>query len=126
RRTLQGPPLQRLLAYWREQLAEAPPLELPTDHPRPAIQSWQGASQQLTLSPALSRALTRLSQQQGVTLFMTLLAAWQVLLARSPAREQLLSALPGLFRPAEHARARTPFGRGDPADTAPAAADRQV
>jgi natural product biosynthesis luciferase-like monooxygenase protein/amino acid adenylation domain-containing protein len=79
---LQGEVLQTQLAYWNKQLAKVSPLALPTDHPRPAVQTYQGAVQQFQLSAELSEALLTLSQQENVTLFMTLLAAFQVLLAR--------------------------------------------
>ncbi len=69
--------------YWKRQLGgDLPVLDLPTDYPRPAVQSFRGATQSLTLSPKLSEALKTLSQQSGVTLYMTLLAAFQTLLYR--------------------------------------------
>ncbi|MDP9122192.1 MAG: condensation domain-containing protein, partial [Acidobacteriota bacterium] len=71
------------LAYWRQHLSGAPAvLELPTDRPRPAVQSFRGAVRPLSLPPALSDALLALSRREGATLFMTLLAAWSVLLSR--------------------------------------------
>ena len=82
RQWLQGAVLQAELAYWQQRLTGALPLELPTDHPRPAIKSYQGAFQAVALPPVLQKELVALSQQEGVTLFMLLLAAFQVLLAR--------------------------------------------
>ncbi|WP_407882798.1 condensation domain-containing protein, partial [Scytonema sp. NUACC26] len=80
---LQQEVLTKQLVYWKEQLAGAPALlELPTDRPRPAIQTYNGAIEKLSLSKELSEALAALSQKQGVTLFMTLLAAFQTLLYR--------------------------------------------
>ncbi|GHO70206.1 hypothetical protein KSC_090980 [Ktedonobacter sp. SOSP1-52] len=79
---LQGSMFQQQLDYWKRQLADTPALQLPTDHPRPPMQTFRGARRPLWLSSALSRRLQTLSQQEGVTLFMTLLAALQVLLAR--------------------------------------------
>jgi amino acid adenylation domain-containing protein len=80
---LQGEALERQVSYWRKQLAGAPPLlELPTDRPRPAVQSFRGATRWFRLPAALSRELGALSQREGVTLFMTLLAGWQALLSR--------------------------------------------
>jgi len=80
---LAGELLERQLSYWREQLKGSPPiLELPTDRPRPAVQSVRGASYEFTLSAPLSAGLRQLSRQQDVTLFMTLLSAFQVLLSR--------------------------------------------
>jgi alpha-ketoglutarate-dependent taurine dioxygenase len=80
---LQGEVLDRQLGYWREQLAGAPAvLELPTDRPRPAVQSFKGASMRFTLSAELTSGLKELSRREGATLFMTLLAAFQTLLYR--------------------------------------------
>jgi amino acid adenylation domain-containing protein len=79
---LQGDVLATQLAYWRTQLAELTPLPLPTDHPRPAVETFRGAHIPVALGPDLTEALKALSRQAGVTLFMTLLAAFQVLLAR--------------------------------------------
>ncbi|HEV7377329.1 MAG TPA: condensation domain-containing protein, partial [Pyrinomonadaceae bacterium] len=80
---LQGEALETQLSYWKKQLAGAPAaLELPTDRPRPAVQTQRGAQESLFLSVDLTKALNELSRREGVTLFMTLLAAWQVLLSR--------------------------------------------
>ena len=67
---------------WRRRLAGVPPLELPTDRPRPPIRSARGALHPLMLSPDLSEAVRALSRREGVTPFMTLLAAFQLLLGR--------------------------------------------
>jgi amino acid adenylation domain-containing protein len=73
----------RLLAYWKEQLSEAPGiLELPTDRVRPAVPSYRGAVHCFGLSTALSEAVKDLARQEGATLFMVLLAAFQVVLSR--------------------------------------------
>jgi amino acid adenylation domain-containing protein len=70
-------------AFWERQLAAAPEvLELPTDFPRPTVQTWRGARQPLTLPLSLTETLKALSRREGVTLFMTLLAAFQTLLHR--------------------------------------------
>ncbi|MCA9937731.1 MAG: hypothetical protein KC418_03745, partial [Anaerolineales bacterium] len=83
RRWLQGDVLARQLAYWKDRLGGEPrALALPTDRPRPPIQTYNGASYEFTLSPDLTAALNRLSQQQGATLFMTLLAAFKTWLHR--------------------------------------------
>ncbi|MGB3292549.1 MAG: condensation domain-containing protein [Phormidesmis sp.] len=83
RQQLKGDLLDAQLTYWKQQLAGAPPLlALPTDHPRPSVQRFRGAKIAFTLPPALTAALKTLSQQQGGTLFMTLLAAFQTLLYR--------------------------------------------
>src|SRR5947209_8073863 len=78
RQWLQGEVLEDQMTYWQQQLAGAPALlELPTDRPRPAVQTFRGASHHCELPKPLSQALKKLSQGEGVTLFMTLLAAFQ-------------------------------------------------
>ncbi len=80
---LQGEVLQAQLSYWKQQLAGAPAaLDLPTDHPRPAARNIRGAMEVLSLPSELWASLQLLSQRQGVTPFMLLLAALQVLLHR--------------------------------------------
>ena len=75
--------LQEQLRYWRERLRDAPELlALPSDRPRPQVQSFAGASAHFLLPQELSAALRQLSRDQDVTLFMTLLAAFQILLYR--------------------------------------------
>ncbi len=91
----QNSPLQTQLAYWREQLADSPPvLELPTDHPRPPIQTFRGATQRFVLPATLADALRALSRREDATLFMTLLAAFQTLLYRYSGQERLLVGSP--------------------------------
>ena len=82
RQWLQGKVFSTQLIYWQQQLNNLTVLQLPTDRPRPAVQSYQGATQYLELPLNLSQALESLSQQAGVTLFITLLAAFQTLLYR--------------------------------------------
>jgi hypothetical protein len=83
REWLQGEVLEEQLGYWREQLAGAPPvLELPTDRPRPAVQTFRGAHENFKLPGELVEALRALGRREGATLFMTLLAAFQTLLHR--------------------------------------------
>lgn len=80
---LQDAAMEESLAYWKQQLAGAPAfLELPADHPRSTVQTYRGRWQWQTLPPSLAEALKELSQHEGVTLFMTLLAAFQTLLRR--------------------------------------------
>ncbi|HEX7238923.1 MAG TPA: MupA/Atu3671 family FMN-dependent luciferase-like monooxygenase, partial [Longimicrobiaceae bacterium] len=80
---LTGEVLERQLAFWRAELAGAPPvLDLPTDRPRPAVQGSREGVLALALPASTSRALRALSRREGATLFMTLLGAWQLLLAR--------------------------------------------
>ena len=81
RNWLQGEVLEKQLAYWRTQLDGAPPvLSLPTDRPRPAVQMFRGAVQNVVLPKNVADGIRILSRQQGVTLFMTMLAAFQSLL----------------------------------------------
>ena len=83
REWLQGEVLERHVDYWRRQLAEAPArLELPTDRPRPPLQTFRGGSVPLSLPADLARAVRALGQAEGASLFMVLLTALQVLLAR--------------------------------------------
>ncbi|HEY3581938.1 MAG TPA: amino acid adenylation domain-containing protein, partial [Pyrinomonadaceae bacterium] len=83
REWLQGEVLEQQMGYWREQLAgSSGVLELPVDHPRPAAQSYRGRQLMVELGSELTAKLHELSRREGVTLFMTLLAGWQTLLAR--------------------------------------------
>ncbi len=83
REWLQGEVLEKQLSYWKEQLGDSPPmLELPTDYPRPAVQTSRGATETLALPEELSESLKALGREEGATLFMTLLAAFQTLLYR--------------------------------------------
>ncbi|MEI3648904.1 MAG: condensation domain-containing protein [Dolichospermum lemmermannii FEM_B0920] len=71
------------LEYWKQQLADAPPLlELPTDYPRPPEQTFAGATVEFNIDADLTSQLVNLSQKSGVTLFMTLLTAFAVILHR--------------------------------------------
>ncbi len=95
RHWLQGDVLQNQLSYWQQQLADAPALlSLPTDRPRPSVQTFAGAYQKFSLSVELTGRLTKLSQQQGVTLFMTLLAAFDTLLYRYTGQSDILVGSP--------------------------------
>ncbi|OYE00557.1 non-ribosomal peptide synthetase [Nostoc sp. 'Peltigera membranacea cyanobiont' 232] len=95
RQWLQGEVLQNHLSYWEKQLANAPTfLPLPTDTSRPAVQTFNGSYQVFTLSVELTQRLLQLSQQQGATLFMTLLAAYNTLLYRYTGQEDILVGTP--------------------------------
>ncbi|HEX6292500.1 MAG TPA: amino acid adenylation domain-containing protein [Herpetosiphonaceae bacterium] len=100
RRWLQGEMLERMLRYWKQQLGNehrrgpVPLLELPTDHPRPSVQSNRGKSITFTLPQPLTDALVALSQREQVTLFMTLLTAFQVLLFRYSGQDDLAIGTP--------------------------------
>jgi amino acid adenylation domain-containing protein len=81
RQWLQGEELETRLAYWRKQLADAPQrLNLPLAHPRPKVQKFGGTYQELKLSPELTEALRELSRRDGMTLYMTMLSAFVLLL----------------------------------------------
>ncbi|MEW5929719.1 MAG: amino acid adenylation domain-containing protein, partial [Gemmatimonadota bacterium] len=87
---LSGAVLESRLAYWRERLAGVPALlELPTDRPRPAVLNGAGAARPFRLPPGTLRGLRLLARREGATLFMALLSAWQVLLARYAGAEDV-------------------------------------
>lgn len=95
RQWLQGQRLQILIDYWRKQLTNAPGLlELSFSHPRAAVCSFQGNSYHFTLSRTLVEKLQALSQSKGVTLFMTLLAAFQLLLYHFSGQEDIVVGIP--------------------------------
>jgi amino acid adenylation domain-containing protein len=88
---LQGEVLEGQLSYWKQKLGgELPVLELPTDRPRPSMRSYAGASHAFQLPATLSDELKALSRREGTTLFMTLLAAFQVLLGRYSGSEDII------------------------------------
>jgi len=92
---LQNSSLERELAHWRSRLQGAPAvLELPADRPRPAAQSFRGANESLTLDAQIAAGLKALSQREGTTLFMTLLAAFKVLLSRYSGQEDIVVGAP--------------------------------
>ncbi|HET8890742.1 MAG TPA: non-ribosomal peptide synthase/polyketide synthase, partial [Candidatus Angelobacter sp.] len=82
REWLQGAVLDEQLAYWKKQLEDVPVLELPADYPRTIAESEQGARLNLVLPAELTQKLRELSQREGATLFMTMLASFQLLLSR--------------------------------------------
>ena len=95
RQWLQGEVLEAQLAYWRQRLASPlSVLQLPYDHPRPAVQTFQGARHSVVLPKPLSAALKALSQREAVTLFMTLLAAFQTLLHRHAGQDDIIVGTP--------------------------------
>ncbi len=94
RQWLQGEVLAFQLNYWRQQLKDVPVLNLPCDRPRPRAQSYRGAIQLLELPQSLLSALEELSQQEGASLFMTLLAAFQTLLYRYTGQEDIAVGSP--------------------------------
>src|SRR6185503_4853537 len=91
REWLQGDVLNTQLQYWRKQLEGAPAvLELPGDHPRPAVQSHRGARQSFNLDQDLTEQIKAMSRREGVTLFMSLLSAFNVLLYRYTGQSEIV------------------------------------
>ncbi|HEX8275797.1 MAG TPA: amino acid adenylation domain-containing protein [Longimicrobiaceae bacterium] len=92
---LRGEALERQVAFWRERLAGAPAvLEVPTDHPRPAVQGSRGAVHSFTIPRGEADAARALGRREGVTLFMTLVSAWALLLSRYSGAEDLVVGVP--------------------------------
>jgi amino acid adenylation domain-containing protein len=94
REWLQGPVLEAKLVYWRKKLAGVSTLELPLDHVRPAVQSTEGAVISRRIGRELTKDLRRLSQREEVTLFMTVLTAFKVLLFRHSGHEDICVGSP--------------------------------
>lgn len=92
---MQGEDLQKQLNYWKERLSDAPPvLELPIDRPRPRLQTHNGATLSRELSPALATSLRLLAQSEQCTLFILLLAAYDVLLMRYSGSDDIVVGTP--------------------------------
>ena len=95
RQWLHGPVLEKQLAYWKQQLAGASEfLELPTDHARPAVQTFRGGRHWQTFPAPVAQRLKELGRREGATLFMVLLAAFQTLLHRYTRQTDLLVGSP--------------------------------
>ena len=90
RQWLQGDVLAKQVDFWRELLAGAPELDLPTDRPRPAVQSDLGGVARFRVEPELNRSLLRLARKHGATLSMVLLAAFTALLRRLTGQDDLV------------------------------------
>jgi amino acid adenylation domain-containing protein len=90
RESLRGATLERLLAYWREELADPPTLDLPSDRLRPARPTFAGAVATRVLPPELAAGLDRLAQDEGATLFMALIAGFHALLHRYSGQEDVV------------------------------------
>jgi amino acid adenylation domain-containing protein len=100
REWLRGDVLQSQLEFWKRRLAGAPPLlELPTDRPRPALQTTRGAHEPVHLTSDLTIRLEALGQREGASLFMTLLAALVALLSRYTSQEDICVGAPVANRP---------------------------
>ena len=98
---LQGPELEKQLEYWRRRLEGVPVLQLPTDRPRPKLQSFRGAMRTAELPEQLVSRLEELARAENATLYMTLLAGFELLLARSSGQTDLTVGTPiaGRVRP---------------------------
>ncbi|HEX8089520.1 MAG TPA: condensation domain-containing protein, partial [Blastocatellia bacterium] len=94
RRWLESPGLQIQYEYWKRQLADLQVLELPTDRPRPTVQSFQGAMRLLELPRELSSSLNEMSLREGTTLFMTMMAAYAALLHRCSGQQDIAIGTP--------------------------------
>ena len=94
RQWLQGEVLEGMLSYWREQLTGLPPTALPTDHPRLPVQTFRGGKTGFRLPTSLAGALRELAFREGVTLFMTLLVGFQLLLSRYSGRSDIAVGSP--------------------------------
>ena len=89
REYLTGEILEGEIGYWKQRLAEAATLELPTDHPRPPAPTHRGGRERIELGREVSEGLKRLSQREGATLFMALMTAFKVVLMRYSGQEDL-------------------------------------
>ncbi|HEX7243455.1 MAG TPA: amino acid adenylation domain-containing protein, partial [Longimicrobiaceae bacterium] len=95
REWLSGAVLEEQLGFWRDRLGGAPPLlTLPTDHPRSSVRSARAGTHRFGVSAEVSQGLRALSRRAGTTLFMTLLAGWQSLLARYAGQEDVVVGSP--------------------------------
>src|SRR6266404_1995059 len=95
REFLQGETLEQQVSYWKQQLAGSPAmLELPLDRPRPPVQTFRGSYESFALSADLNAALKGLAREEGATLFMTLLAAFQTLLWRHTRQDTIVIGAP--------------------------------
>jgi amino acid adenylation domain-containing protein/non-ribosomal peptide synthase protein (TIGR01720 family) len=99
RQHLQGELFERQLSYWKGKLADAPDfLNLPTNRLRPPMSSFHGALEELMLPKALSDAIKALALREGATLFMVILAAWQILLMRHSGQDDIIVGFPMVGR----------------------------
>lgn len=95
REQIRGPAVARQIEYWKNQLRGSPAfLDLPADRPRPPVQTYHGGTITIRLPPNLVRELNELSQREGATLFMTFLAAFQLLLSRLSGQEDIVVGMP--------------------------------
>ncbi|MEY9963333.1 amino acid adenylation domain-containing protein [Streptacidiphilus sp. MAP12-16] len=90
--------LEEHLSYWKGQLAEATPLELPSDRPRPPVQSYRGATEPFGLAPGTAARVRKLAEAQGVTPFIVTLSAFSLLLSRYTGAEDMVIGTPATTR----------------------------
>ena len=90
----QGTRLDKLLSYWKPQLSNLTPLHLPTDHPRPSKSTYKGSRLGFTIGKGMTTKLKDLSQHERVTLFMTLVACFKILLYRYSGQEDIVVGIP--------------------------------
>ncbi|HEX3586840.1 MAG TPA: amino acid adenylation domain-containing protein, partial [Candidatus Angelobacter sp.] len=109
REWLQGEVLAGQLNYWKKQLAEAPELELPTDYRRSALATQAGRILEWKLPAELSQQLIELSTKEGATLFMTLMAGWQLLMSRYAGQNDVAVGTPVVGRPMKETEALIGF-----------------
>ncbi|MEV6345241.1 amino acid adenylation domain-containing protein [Actinoplanes sp. NPDC051851] len=91
---LTGAELDGQLDYWKRHLAGLPTLDLPTDRPRPVAQTYRGARHEVQWSPELSEAVAGLARRRGVSLFMLLLAGFDVLMAQLSGERDVVVGTP--------------------------------
>src|SRR5205085_779342 len=95
REWLQGEVLEEQMSYWKQQLAQAPPkLELPTDRPKPLVQTFRSAQHRFTIDNRTTQELKSLGNQQGATLAMAVMTAYNILLYRYTAQQDILVGMP--------------------------------
>lgn len=94
RQRLQGNVLKHRLSYWKDQLRDLSPLELPTDHARPSEYTYKGRRAHIRLSTEVTNSLRKISQQNRCTLFMTLLAGFNILLQRYTGQNDICVGVP--------------------------------
>jgi len=94
REQLEGETLERQLSFWRERLRDAPTLDLPTDRPRPPTQTFRGAACEFLFPREMSDRLRAVGERERATLFMVLMAAWQLLLSRWSGQDDVVVGTP--------------------------------
>jgi amino acid adenylation domain-containing protein len=94
RESIEGERGRQLLSFWKKQLQDLSPLELATDHPRPAVMTYSGNTEAVSIDGPLTEALRAVGRGEGATLFMTLFAAFQVLMMRYSGQTDIAGAVP--------------------------------